>query len=108
LLKENTIRDTYVARRGAKEASRQQFLTNKPVLSDNTPTNWKSVAEIIKAKQAAVSKLMLPAKKHPRTVPNELKVNPLPNGDTCQKKPTRVPANTKQKAAPRKTATKRK
>jgi hypothetical protein len=108
LLKENTKGDTDVAKRGAKEASRQQVLTNKPVLSDNTPANWKSMAEIIKAKQAAVGKLMLPAKKHPRTALNELEANPLPKGDTGQKKPTKTPANTKQKGAPRKTATKRK
>ena len=39
LLKENTKGDTYLAKRGAKEASRQQVLTNKPVISDNTLAN---------------------------------------------------------------------
>jgi hypothetical protein len=59
------------AKRGTKEATRQQILeTTLPLPGTNTITNWVEVNKLVKEKQAAVSHIMLPPKKQaPKVTP---------------------------------------
>jgi replicative DNA helicase len=50
-------------KRGAKEASRQQFLDRDPGSKMSTPTDWEEVSKLVKAKQTAVSTIMHPPKR---------------------------------------------
>jgi hypothetical protein len=50
------------AKCGATEARREEILTIRPLLPDETVTDWVAVNKLVKAKKAAVSNILFPQK----------------------------------------------
>jgi hypothetical protein len=85
-----------VVKHGAKEVSRQQVLAKTPEQTDNTPPNWVALKELVKTKQAAVGKLMLPSKQPAYKATAQVPKKP-PAGVPALKKKTNRPAASKPK-----------